>query len=168
MKSCIVVAVLFFSLFASRLEAKRIFLLIGPSDSIHKLSELHVRGPKGERVFLGYRTTAFYLGLGIGLSKQGYVLGCVDNPGKYYPLTPEVIKELQKENYLPTPLPSYQPGKLDYLFACSLWWALGAFLLFYVSKGFLHLLDVWRKKRGGRRAYDPMTIVVAKRPKRRF
>jgi len=94
----------------------------GDSESLHKIQDIDMLGPKGEKLYLANKTITKFVLLGVYLSDKGYVLAVVDDNAKgYYPLDTELIKKLQAENSLPTPLPEYKISIWDYLFGYSLW-----------------------------------------------
>jgi len=94
----------------------------GDSESLHKIQSIDMSGPKGEKLYLANRTITKFVLLGVYLSDKGYVLAVENDSAKgYYPLDVELIKKLQAENLLPTPLPEYRISIWDYLFGYSLW-----------------------------------------------
>lgn len=94
----------------------------GDSESLHKIQDIDMPGPKGEKLYLANRTITKFVLLGVYLSDKGYVLGVVDDNAKgYYPLEAELVKKLQSEKILPTPLPKYKISIWDYLVGYSLW-----------------------------------------------
>jgi hypothetical protein len=97
-------------------------MMFGDDDTLHKIQDVEFTGPKGEELYLAYRTTIKFFVLGVNLTEQGYVLAIKDSEQKgYYSLDDAQIKELQKNGGLPNPLPKYELTKFDYAFAYSLW-----------------------------------------------
>jgi len=97
-------------------------MMFGDDDTLHKLQDVDFTGPRGEKLYLAYRTTTKYFVLGVNISKQGYVLGIKDSESTgYYSLDDSQIKELQGSGDLPKPLPKYELNEFDYAFGYSLW-----------------------------------------------
>lgn len=96
----------------------------GLEDSMHRIQSLNFTSPDGEALDLSYWTQTRYVVAGFYLKDNGYVL-TVRNTDKYIPLDDAMIADLQKENMLPTPLPEYKIGLLDYLAGYSFWIFLG-------------------------------------------
>lgn len=119
-------------LFSAQAYAKYSF---GEQDRLHPIQDVAFKGPKGESLYLGYRTTAMNVFAGVYLKDQGYVLGIKeDTQGEYFNLTPELLANLQADGSLPTPLPKYEVAVLDYLMGYSLWLILIAVAAFYGAK----------------------------------
>ena len=96
--------------------------MFGDNDTLHKIQDVEFNGPKGEKLYLAYRTTIKFFILGVNITEQGYVLAIKDSKQKgYYPLNDAQIKELQNNGGLPNPLPKYELTKFDYAFGYSLW-----------------------------------------------
>ncbi len=94
----------------------------GDSETLHKIQDIDMPGPKGEKLYLANRTITNFVFLGVYLSDKGYVLAVTDDDAKgYYPLEEVLIKKLQAEKMLPTPLPKYKISIWEYLVGYSLW-----------------------------------------------
>ncbi len=109
-------------LFMSQVVHAKSGFRFGDSESLHKLQDIDMPGPKGEKLYLANRTISKFIFLGVYLSDKGYVLAVVDDPKKgYYPLEEELIKKLQNAQQLPKPLPKYTISLWDYFLGYSLW-----------------------------------------------
>lgn len=104
----------------------------GLEDSMHKIESLDVTSPNGEALDLSYWTQIRYVVAGFYLKDKGYVL-TVRNTDKYMPLDDAMIADMQKKKMLPTPLPEYKIGLLDYLEGYSFWifMGIGAIWVFF-------------------------------------
>lgn len=118
-------------------------MMFGDVDKIHKIQDVNFKGPKGESLYLGHRTTTKYFILGIYLTDQGYVLADRDSQTYYYSLDNKVIASLQAEGALPNPLPKYEVNVFEYLGGYSLWF--GIFLA-TLSLGYKKVRANIRKK----------------------
>jgi hypothetical protein len=105
-------------------QAKPCWVLIGYNESIHELTPIKLKGSHGESLVLAFKTTTFYLGLGVYLSDDGYVLAVAGNSDVYFRL-PGNYAVQQRRGLLPTPLPPYRVPIYKYLVGFSLWWILG-------------------------------------------
>lgn len=77
---------------------------------------------EGQPVCLAYKTTTYWLGAGIYLSNDGYVLKPRERGGLFYELTPDMRDG--KVEGIPHPLPDYAIPAGDYVWGFSLWWAI--------------------------------------------
>ena len=75
----------------------------GHQEKIYKLADIDQKGPKSEKLFLGYlaKEHTFFQ------SDKGYVLGIVGDSEHYYPL-PSYTERMTKYTSIPNPLPTYQ------------------------------------------------------------
>ena len=99
-------------------------ILIGNYDNLQRLMPVEMKGKEGEALALGFRTTRVVFGLGIYVKNQGYVLMPADGNATYYPLEPELLKELQDAGSLPKELPDHWLPLSEYALGYSLWWAI--------------------------------------------
>ena len=121
-------------LFAQSWDADAARGMVGTSETVHHLQDVPLTGPKGEKLFLGYKTSTTFFIAGVWMSVDGYVLG-VQGDSKHYFSLPEsaALERYQKAGALPNPLPKYEPSILDYAFGYSLWliivlWGAGAWI----------------------------------------
>jgi hypothetical protein len=96
-------------------------LLFGTDETLTCIQHVDVKGPKDEPLCLGYKISKVFLGGGIYLSDDGYVLRIENDPKHYFSLSKERIDELQKASLLPRPLPPYAIPWIEYAFGYSLW-----------------------------------------------
>jgi hypothetical protein len=71
-------------------------------------------------VCLPTKISLSFIGAGVYVSAEGYVLK-VQGEDSYYRTTPDLLKALQEEGTIPTPLPPYHITTFQYLFGYSLW-----------------------------------------------
>ncbi len=115
-------------------------LLFGRADTITCIQPSKVGGPNGEQLCLAYKTSKLFVGAGVYLKDEGYVLAERTDAKSFYPLSKEDIARWQGTGQLPTPLPSYDIPWYQYAFGYSLW------LVLLLCIG-LWRLDVRSKKR---------------------
>lgn len=111
--------------------------LIGDEQTVHFLQPVTVKGPNGEALDLGYRTTTTWFLLGVAVRPQGYVLVPQGDYRHYFSLSPDEVKQYQAQGGLPNPLPPYQLSFSDYLTGYSLWIAILIALIFPVRNYFV-------------------------------
>jgi hypothetical protein len=104
-------------------------VMVGTSETIHRLQDVSLTGPKGEKLYLGYKTSITMFIAGVWLSKDGYVLGIQGEDKRYFEF-PETaaLQRFQKSGALPNPLPAYELSALDYLWGYSLWLLIGTWI----------------------------------------
>jgi hypothetical protein len=56
----------------------------GAEERIHDIQDVKMRGPRGEALHLGYKTTVQHFMLGMYIQDGGYVLGIRDDSQRYY------------------------------------------------------------------------------------
>ncbi|TAI47340.1 tetratricopeptide repeat protein [Flagellimonas allohymeniacidonis] len=108
-------------------SAKRVKGLFGKSERIKRISDVDIKGPNGEDLYLAYKTTSQFFFMGVYMTDDGYVLGVSKNFGTYYPLDEEKIAAFQASGNLPDPLPDYGIPFTDRLWGFSLWILLAVF-----------------------------------------
>jgi hypothetical protein len=95
--------------------------MFGRDESIECIQPVDLKGATGEPLCLAWKTSKYFVGAGVYLSDEGYVLK-VTAGGSYYPLpAPAELKAFQAQGLLPDPLPSYSLPALEYVFGYSLW-----------------------------------------------
>ena len=113
-------------------SAKRSGGLFGKSERIINISEVDIKGPNGEELYLAYKTTQIFFVMGVFMSDDGYVLGIKKKFGTYYPLSEEKIKSLQESGVLPATLPPYKIPLSESLWGFSFWILLAVILVLWL------------------------------------
>jgi hypothetical protein len=96
-------------------------LLFGTDETLTCIQHVDVRGPKDEALCLAYKISKVFLGGGVYLKDEGYVLRVENDAKHYFPLPPERVEELQAASLLPRPLPPYAIPWYEYTVGYSLW-----------------------------------------------
>jgi len=117
----IVLVILLTTLLPNVVSAKRVGGIFGKSERIINISDVDIKGPNGEELYLAYKTTSVFFIMGVYMSNDGYVLGVKKSFNTYYPLSEEKIKELQKSGALPVILPTYKIPLTEWLWGFSFW-----------------------------------------------
>jgi hypothetical protein len=121
------------------LEAKMGKLLFGEQEKVTCITDVTLKGADNEALCLAHKTTTYFVGAGLYLKDDGYVLGIKGKAdSSYYNMpTERELKEFQEAGSLPTPLPSYNIGALEYVLGYSLWIALAVTAMWYGGKRLL-------------------------------
>ena len=82
-------------------------LLFGRDETITCIEHVKVTGQHSEPLCIAYKTTKLFVGAGVYVSDDGYVLGVESNSKSFYKLDAAEIQRLQGASMLPTPLPQY-------------------------------------------------------------
>lgn len=108
------------------------FVQVGVREELRVLKYLDIKGPLGQRLALGHRVGVYKFLLGLHIKDFGPVIIPIgdDNRRNYYPISAEQIEAYQKEGILPTPLPTLNLSRSDYLFG-YLAWFVAIFLFVY-------------------------------------
>ncbi len=110
-------------------------LMFGEDTNIKRIEASELKGPEGEELYIAYKTTTFFAGLGVYITDDGYVLGIKGNHGAYYDFPEgDKLQALQEAGIIPDPLPEYKIELFDYAFGFSLWILLGFAILQVVIK----------------------------------
>ena len=96
-------------------------LRFGKEETITCIVDVPVKA-EGNSLCLAYKTTTHWLGGGIWVSNDGYVLKPTSLAGIYYKLEPAALEG--KVESIPYPLPAYTVPKGTYVMGFSLWWAI--------------------------------------------
>src|SRR5580693_2157252 len=97
-------------------------LMFGADESIECITSVTLKGAKGEPLCLAFKTTKVFVGGGVYLKDDGYVLMIVKEHGSYYPMpAADEVESFQAQGLLPSPLPHYKVPIIEYLFGYSLW-----------------------------------------------
>jgi tetratricopeptide (TPR) repeat protein len=113
----LVCAVLFLATAQPAHAAKVMF---GTQDTLEKIQDVTIKGPKGEKLYLGYKFSTHSFVAPYWLSDEGYILG-IDGVKSYFKLSDEQIKNFQASGALPNPLPPYEIGFFHYAFGNLAW-----------------------------------------------
>jgi hypothetical protein len=107
----------------------------GTAETVNYLQDLGLKGPNGEELYLGYKTSVMNVGAGIYITDDGYVLGIKGDSTHYFQM-PEAarIAQLQRAGLLPDPLPAYKLGLSDYVIGYSLWIIVAVVILYYMLR----------------------------------
>ena len=95
-------------------------LRFGKHEEVRCIVDVDARGPKGESLCLAFKTTSYWVGGGVYLADDGYVLKPRGQDGVYYPMPTGG----PPSTGLPSPLPSYSVPVIDYVGGYSLWFAI--------------------------------------------
>jgi hypothetical protein len=103
-------------------------LAFGKGEELTCIQDIDVRGKDDEALCLAHKTSTFFVGAGVYVSDDGYVLRAKGRD-IYYPVTAEELAEMQQEGSLPTPLPPYSISWFEYAFGYSLWIIVGGMVI---------------------------------------
>ena len=106
------------------------------------MQDVDLKGPNGERLFLGYMTKTQNFVAGIYIVDAGYALG-VRGDREHFFRMPEAdeVARYQRGGLLPNPLPPYKLNPFDYLFGYSLW------LIVAFAVGWVAIGAWWKRRR---------------------
>lgn len=104
-------------------------LIFGNDESITCIQPVALKGANGEELCLAYKTSTLFIGAGVFVKDDGYVLGVSDN--WFYPM-PEAgqLKEFQSAGVMPDPLPEYSLPLWRYGVGYSLWIVIAVIVAF--------------------------------------
>lgn len=127
-------------------------LMFGWDDKIECIQSVGVKGQDDEPLCLAYKTSKLFVGAGVYLKDEGYVLGDPAQRDRFYPW-PEAaqVKSWQSAGLLPDPLPAYSIPAIEYAFAYSLW------IIIAVMAGWAVLQRVLTRRRQARDALVPIS-----------
>ena len=111
-------------------------LMFGTDDNIECLDAHKFSGPHGDSVCLASRISLHFVGAGVYVTNNGYVLK-IDGSKSYYPLTAKNLDELQQSGVVSSPLPPIHVSWWQYVFGYSLWIVIGGLVLAAVMKRLL-------------------------------
>jgi tetratricopeptide (TPR) repeat protein len=116
----LLVAAMSVALSGMPVHAAKIPLMFGTSESLTEIQPLETKGPNGEALFLGYKTSRHAFLLPYRLTDDGYVVG-IQGTQSFFRLDADKIKSMSATGQLPNPLPPYSIPLLDYAFGHSVW-----------------------------------------------
>jgi len=106
-------------------------LRFGKQETVTCIVDVDARGGGGEPACLAFKTSIYWAGGGVYLSDDGYVLKPRGSGNTYYELS-NAARDGQVEG-LPSPLPPYSIPFMEYFGGYSLWWAIGAVIVWGVG-----------------------------------
>ena len=71
-------------------------LMFGKQENLKEIQDIALRGPEGEDLYLGYKTTSFFFGDGVYMKDDGYVLG-IRGQEQYYSLIARACRRIHLE-----------------------------------------------------------------------
>lgn len=92
-------------------------LRFGKHEEVRCIVKIEGRGPQGEQLCLAFKTSSYWLGAGVFLTDDGYVLKALGPEDVYYRMGTGGIAV----DGLPSPLPAYSVPWDDYFGGYSLW-----------------------------------------------
>lgn len=108
-------------------------LILGNKQQVHPITDVSLKSPKGEELYLGHLTATGYFLLGVYVDDKGYVLGIKGTEDLYYPMPEKpLMLAAQKTGLLPDPLPDYSIPPLEYIKGYSMWMLLAVFFVLSV------------------------------------
>lgn len=120
-------------------------LMFGWDEKIECLQSVGVVGHDNEALCLAYKTSKLFLGAGIYLKDEGYVLGDPAQPTHFYPWPDQAqVTGWQTAGLIPDPLPAYSIPAVEYAVAYSLWIIVAVMAAWAVTR---RVLTRWRQAR---------------------
>lgn len=120
-------------------------LMFGWDDKIECIQSVGVTGQADEPLCLAYKTSKLFVGAGVYLKDEGYVLADPAKHGTYYPWPDQAqVKGWQSAGFLPDPLPGYSIPAVEYGIGYSLWIVVAVVALWAVTR---RVLTRWRHAR---------------------
>jgi hypothetical protein len=95
-------------------------LRFGKHEEVRCMVDIDARGPQGDHLCLAFKTSSYWVGAGVFLTDDGYVLKSLGPEKVYYRIGADGIAVAG----LPDPLPAYSVPWEDYLGGYSLWLAI--------------------------------------------
>lgn len=112
-------------------------LAFGEDQRVQRIQDIDLTGPDGEELYLARLISTYFVGLGVNIRDDGFVIGVKGKSKTYYPMPSDSeVYELQKEGLLPAPLPHFELSLIDYLFGYSLYILLIGSCLYYAVKSY--------------------------------
>jgi len=128
-------------------------LMFGKDETLTCVQPVTLKGANDEALCLAYKTSKYFVGAGVYLKDDGYVLKSMASPDTYYQV-PEgaELKAFQADGLMPDPLPPYSVPFVEYLFGYSLW------ILVALVIGFERFKKARTKKRQAEDAATPVSL----------
>lgn len=96
-------------------------VMFGTQDTIEKIQDTKITGPKGEKLYLAHKFAIHSFVAPYMLSDDGYVLGVEGDTSRYFALEASMLADFQQRGLLPKPLPPYEIATFHYIFGYLLW-----------------------------------------------
>jgi hypothetical protein len=113
-------------------------VMFGESESIRFVSATTLKGPNDAPLFLGRKITTQAFLLPYTARDDGFVFGVSGDSNRYIPLPSGAeLERLQRDGFLPNPLPAWEFGWVDWLFAHALWVLIAGSIAWYCVKRFV-------------------------------
>ena len=106
-------------------------LRFGKHEEIRCIVDIAAHGPHGEELCLAFKTSSYWVGGGVYLADDGYVLQPRGQSSTYYAMP----KGGAPVEGVPTPLPAYSVPFIDYLGGYSLWLGIVVAIAWTVAAG---------------------------------
>jgi hypothetical protein len=113
-------------------------LRFGKQEEARCIVRVEARGAQGELLCLAYKTSSYWLGAGVFLTDDGYVLKGLGPEKVYYRIGDGSFPV----EGLPSPLPAYSVPWIDYLGGYSLWVGVAATMVWTAGA---RKLKAWRR-----------------------
>ncbi len=128
-------------------------LAFGWDESIDCIQSISLTSEKQEPLCLAHKTKKLFVGAGVWVKDDGYVLRLEHDAHVYYPWpAAETVKEWQSNQLVPDPLPPYSISVADYVFGYSLW------LIILCGVAFSLVRRALTKRRHARDALIPVSL----------
>jgi hypothetical protein len=128
-------------------------LMFGKDETLTCVQDIALKGASDEPLCLAFKTSKYFVGAGVYLKDDGYVLRSTTAKDTYYPM-PEgaELKAFQAQGLMPDPLPPYSVPAVEYLFGYSLWLVVGLVI------GFERFKTIRTRKRQAKDAATPVSF----------
>lgn len=110
--------------------------MFGAMEQLAKIQDVEFKDLDGEPLYLGFKYSYHSFVAPYRVTDDGYIIGVVGQ-NRYYPLSANLINELQGKGQLPKPLPTYQLSPQTYAYGHIVWIILAGFLasVFAATRG---------------------------------
>jgi hypothetical protein len=126
-------------------------LMFGKDETLTCVQDIGLKGANDEPLCLAFKTSKYFVGAGVYLKDDGYVLRSLTAKDTFYPMPDAAeLKAFQARGLVPDPLPPYSIPVAEYLFGYSLW------IVIAVVIGFERIKKAQTRKR---QAKDAATAV---------
>ncbi len=113
-------------------------VMFGESESIRFVATTTLKGPNDTQLFLGRKITTQAFLLPYTARDDGLVFGIAGESNRYIPLPSGAeLERLQRDGFLPNPLPAWEFDWVDWIFAHALWVLIAGSIAWYCVKRFV-------------------------------